>query len=96
MDTIEEEVVKRQHSEAGKNEAVESRPQNRRRSSKAYKRQMVEETLTGEDLVSVVAGRHDINTNMLFSWHKQYLAGRYDEGTSATSLTPITVTKPHP
>ena len=65
--------------------------QKRRQYSKAYKRQVVEETLTGEDSVSVVARRHDINTNLLFTWRKQYLAGKYDTG-EGSSLIPIAMT----
>ncbi len=65
--------------------------QRRRQYSKAYKRQVVEEALTGEDSVSVVARRHDINTNLLFTWRKQYLAGKYDSA-EVSSLIPIAVT----
>lgn len=64
--------------------------QKRRQYSKLYKRQVVEEALAGEDSVSVIARRHDINTNLLFNWRKQYLAGKYDAA-DASSLIPITV-----
>lgn len=64
--------------------------QKRRQYSKAFKRQVVEEVLKGEESVSVVSRRHDINTNMLFSWRRQYLAGKYEER-GASSLIPIAV-----
>jgi len=91
VDTIQEEAGRKPDSQAGKHEAEGSRPvQKRGQYSKAYKRQVVEEALTGEESVSVVARRHDINANMLFNWRKQYLAGKYEEE-SGSGLIPITV-----
>ena len=52
-------------------EAVSNKPQ-RRRFSPEFKRQIVEEVLSGRDSVSVIARRHDINTNQLFKWKRQY------------------------
>ena len=92
MDTIDDQGVKGQESEGGKAGAG-NRPQKRRQYSIAYKRRVVEEVLKGEESVSIVARRHDINTNLVFTWRKQYLAGRY-EGARASSLIPITVTPP--
>jgi len=89
VDTKELEDCREAQAET--EESVRTRPiQKRRRYSKAFKRQVVEETLTGKDSVSVVARRHDINTNLLFNWRKQYLAGKYEED-SASALIPITV-----
>jgi len=45
----------------------------RRQYSEALKRQMVEETLVPGASVSVVARRHDVNSNQLFRWRRQLL-----------------------
>ena len=48
------------------------RPQ-RRQYSEALKRQMVAETQAPGASVSVVARRHDVNSNQLFRWRRQLL-----------------------
>jgi transposase len=88
VDTIEQETAKRE--QARTEEIDVARPQERRRYSVEYKRRVVEETLMGEDSVSVVARRHDLNANLLFNWRKRYLSGGYDEE-GGSSLIPITV-----
>jgi transposase len=45
----------------------------RRQYSEALKRQMVAETLVPGASVSVVARRHDVNSNQLFRWRRQLL-----------------------
>jgi transposase len=45
----------------------------RRQYSEAKKRQMVAETLAPGASVSVVARRHDVNSNQLFRWRRQLL-----------------------
>ena len=45
----------------------------RRQYSDALKRQMVTETLAPGASVSVVARRHDVNSNRLFRWRRQLL-----------------------
>jgi transposase len=45
----------------------------RRQYSEALKRQMVTETLAPGPSVSVVARRHDVNSNQLFRWRRQLL-----------------------
>src|SRR6476646_3166835 len=45
----------------------------RRQYSEALKREMVSETLTPGASVSVVARRHDVNSNQLFRWRRQLL-----------------------
>src|SRR5437660_8930387 len=45
----------------------------RRQYSEAMKRQMVAETLAPGASVSVVARRHDVNSNQLFRWRRQLL-----------------------
>ena len=64
----------------------------RRQYSKVLKRQMVEETLTGRDSVSVVARRYDVNANQLFKWRRQYRKGLLVDEPDPQSLIPIAVT----
>ena len=45
----------------------------RRQYSEALKRQMVAETLVPGASVSVVARRHDVNSNQLFRWRRRLL-----------------------
>jgi transposase len=45
----------------------------RREYSQALKRQMVAETQVPGASVSVVARRHDVNSNQLFTWRRQLL-----------------------
>ena len=45
----------------------------RRQYSEAMKRQMVAETLAPGASVSIVARRHDVNSNQLFRWRRQLL-----------------------
>jgi transposase len=54
----------------------------RRRFSPEFKRQIVEEALEGQESVSVIARRHDINANQLFKWKRQY------QGNRATAIQP--------
>ena len=73
----------------------------RRHYPKALKRQMVEETLAGQESVSVVARRHDVNANQLFKWRQQYRKGLLVDKPEPQSLIPITMTpspelKPEP
>jgi len=59
----------------------------------AFKRQVVEEAMAGDESVSVVARRHDLNANLLFTWRRRYrqgtLAGAAEE---KATLLPIRVT----
>src|SRR5271155_3605757 len=48
-------------------------PTKRRQYSEALKRQMVAETQTPGVSVSIVARRHDVNSNQLFRWRRQLL-----------------------
>lgn len=47
----------------------------RRRYSRDFKRQLVEQTLSGQESVSVIARRHDVNANQLFRWRRDYQNG---------------------
>jgi transposase len=48
-------------------------PMKRRQYSEALKRQMVAETQAPGASVSIVARRHDVNSNQLFRWRRQLL-----------------------
>jgi transposase len=61
----------------------------------ALKRQMVEETLSGDISVSVVARRYDVNANQLFKWRRQYHQGMLGDA-SAPALIPITLNTDYP
>ena len=83
MDTIDQDMGR----------TVAARPiRKRRHYPKALKRQMVEETLSGRESVSVVARRHDVNANQLFKWRRQYREGLLVDEPDSSSLIPIAVT----
>jgi transposase len=65
-------------------------PDGRRRHyySRAFKRQVVEETLVGDRSVSQIARDHDVNANLVFRWRRAYREGRLDE---RASLIPVNV-----
>lgn len=65
-------------------------PDGRRRQhySRAFKRQVVEETLVGDRSVSQLARDHDVNANLVFRWRRAYREGRFDE---RASLIPVNV-----
>jgi transposase len=62
----------------------------RRFRSKQERRQIVEETLKPGASVSLVARAHDVNTNQVFKWRRQYQQGRLDN--SPTTLLPVKIT----
>lgn len=65
----------------------------RRRYTLAFKRQVVEEAMAGDDSVSVVARRHDLNANLLFTWRRRYQQGTLAGAAAEKSaLLPIRVT----
>ncbi len=67
----------------------------RRRHSLAFKQQVIAEVLAGQESVSVIARRHDINANLLFKWKRLYPIAGADTG-QQTSMVPIQVTdSPH-
>lgn len=47
----------------------------RRQYTLEFKRRLVEETFVPGSSVSIVARRHDINSNLVFSWRKAYREG---------------------
>lgn len=52
------------------------------------KRRIVEETLVPGASVSIVARRHDVNANQLFTWRRQYRRGELGGG---AALVPVGV-----
>jgi len=60
----------------------------RRHYSRAFKRQIVEETLAGDRSVSQIARDHDVNANLVFRWRRAYREGRFDD---RASLIPVNV-----
>ena len=52
---------------------VDTKRPERRQYSEALKRQMVAETQAPGASVSIVARRHDVNSNQLFRWRRQLL-----------------------
>ena len=64
----------------------------RRRSwSVDEKRRMVEESLEPGASMSVVARRHDVNANLLFSWRRQFQDGLL---MAETALVPVEISQP--
>lgn len=64
----------------------------RRRHSLAFKQQVVAEMLAGQESVSVIARRHDINANLLFKWKRLYPGGGANTD-QQTNLLSIQVTE---
>jgi transposase len=61
----------------------------RRQYSEASKRQMVAETQAPGASVSVVARRHDVNSNQLFRWRRQLLPKALVE--SGAAMVPVDI-----
>ena len=55
------------------------------------KRRIVEETMKPGMSVSIVARRHDINANLVFSWRKLYQEGRLGAKAGEQSFIPVGV-----
>jgi len=62
----------------------------RRRWSDALKRQIVAETLEPGSSVSIVARRHDVNTNQVFTWRRQLLPKSSPAGAEG-KLVPVEI-----
>jgi len=60
--------------------------------TKAERRQIVEETLKAGVSASAVARAHDINTNQVFFWRRQYREGWFEENKGdTTALVPVKI-----
>ena len=62
----------------------------RRTYSRAFKHQVVQETL-GSESVSRVARRHNVNANQVFKWRKLYREGLLPAPAGAPALLPVTL-----
>jgi transposase len=60
----------------------------KRRYSPAFKRQVVKETLAPGASVSIVARRHDINSNVVFRWRQEYRDAERDKAAQAKKGLP--------
>jgi transposase len=60
----------------------------RRQWTKAFKRQVVAETLEPGGSVSIVARRHDVNANQLFKWRREMAA---EQSPAEQSVTLVAV-----
>ena len=62
--------------------------------TKEERRQIVEETLKAGASVSQVARAHDVNTNQVFHWRRQYRQGWFDEDAKKpTALVPVKLSR---
>jgi transposase len=68
----------------------------RRLWSEEEKRRIVAETLEPGASVSVVARRHDLNANMLFTWRRAFGAAGSGASEGAMTLVPATITSESP
>jgi transposase len=59
--------------------------------SKEERRRIVEESLKPGASVSLVARTHDVNTNQVFKWRKQYRDGQLDPKPTAKTLLPVKI-----
>jgi transposase len=69
-------------------------PPKRQHRNLETKRKLVEATLVPGASVSRVARSNGVNTNQLFTWRRQYLAGRLGETQGSTKLLPVTLQAP--
>ena len=63
----------------------------RRRWSKALKRRIAAETLEPGSSVSIVARRHDLNTNQLFKWRRELLPKPPPAAVADGTMLPVEV-----
>lgn len=55
------------------------------------KRRIVEETFVPGESVALVARRHDVNANLVFTWRREYEAGKLGRGTAVQGFVPVGV-----
>jgi transposase len=63
----------------------------RRRFSKEFKRQVVEETLVRGASVAAIAMGHRLNANQVFTWRRKYLRESAVAPTKAIKMLPVTI-----
>ena len=69
----------------------QSRPARRRDWPEELKRQMVAETLEAGSSVSIVARRHDVNTNQLFKWRRELLPKAVPAVVEVSTMVPVEI-----
>src|SRR5438309_5124298 len=74
----------------------QSGPTKRREYSEALKRRMVAETLEPGASVSIVARRHDGNTNQLFKWRRELLPKAVPEVVGGSTMVPVEIVAERP
>ena len=67
---------------------VDTTQSKRRQYSEALKRQMVAETQVPGASVSIVARRHDVNSNQLFQWRRQLLP---EAAVESSAMVPVEI-----
>jgi transposase len=68
-----------------------SRLAKRRNWPEAFKRQVVAETLEPGSSVSIVARRHDLNTNQLFKWRRELQPQESPAKTEGNTMVPVEI-----
>src|SRR5271170_1916281 len=68
----------------------------RREWPEALKHQMVAETLEPGSSVSIVARRHDVNTNQLFKWRRELLPTAVPAVVEASTMVPVEIVAERP
>ena len=68
----------------------------RREWPEALKRQMVAETLEPGASVSIVARRHDVNTNQLFKWRRELLPKAVPAVVEGGAMVPVEIVAERP
>ena len=68
----------------------------RREWPESLKRQMVAETLEPGASVSIVARRHDVNTNQLFKWRRELLPKAVPAVVEGGSMVPVEIVTDRP
>ena len=68
----------------------------RRAWPEALKRQMVAETLEPGSSVSIVARRHDVNTNQLFKWRRELLPKAVPAVVETSTMVPVEIVPERP
>lgn len=68
-----------------------SRPNARRRWSEEEKRRIVAEAEALGASVSMVARRHDLNANLLFTWRRQFRRGECSAGIGSAAFIPAVI-----
>jgi transposase-like protein len=66
----------------------------RRRFSKEFKRQVVEETLARGTSVAAIAMAHRLNANQVFTWRRKFLRESAVTLTKAVKMLPVTIEAP--